>query len=197
MEMSDLKEGYPVVFAGDAGIWREWLENHSAHEKSIWLIIYHKKSGKPTVTYDEAVDEALCFGWVDSKPNKRDDESYFQFFSPRNPKSNWSKVNKDKVARLLKANKMAKAGLDMVAIAKANGSWNALDDVENLIIPEDLQNAFNRHEQASENWHAFPKSVKRGILEWIYNAKRPETRAKRVNETAEKASKNVRANQWR
>lgn len=127
--------------ATDRAAWREWLAQNHAMEQSVWLIIYKKDSRISSVYYPEAVDEALCFGWVDSKPNKRDDKSYYQFFSARNPKSNWSRVNKEKIVRLQARGLMASAGEEMVALAKASGTWDALNDVENLIVPDDLQQA--------------------------------------------------------
>mgnify|MGYP000184893804 CR=1 FL=1 len=194
MQRSD---GVAIFYAKDIAAWRAWLEKNHATEKNIWLIIYHKKSEVQSIYYDDAVDEALCFGWVDSKVNKRDGESYFQYFAKRNPKSNWSRLNKQKVARLLKEGRMASAGLEMIEVAKTTGTWTALDDVENLIVPEDLQTAFDEYPDACKHWENFPRSVKRGILEWILNAKRPATRAKRIAETAASAAKNIRANQWR
>lgn len=176
--------------------WRKWLIENHAQEKNLWLIIYHKNCSTPSVYYDEAVDEALCFGWVDSLVNKRDEESYYQYFAKRSPKSNWSRVNKDKVERLLKENRMAPAGLEMIEIAKSSGTWTALDDVENLIIPDDLGEALDLLPPARENFEAFPRSVKRGILEWLFNAKRPATRTKRIKEISEKAQRNERANQY-
>jgi uncharacterized protein YdeI (YjbR/CyaY-like superfamily) len=163
----------------------------------VWLIIYKKESGVPSVHYPEAVEEALCFGWVDSKPNRRDEYSYYQFFAKRNPKSNWSRINKEKVIRLTKQNLMADAGLEIVEKAKKNGSWDALNDVENLVLPGDLKKGFELNRKAYKYWKQFPGSVKRGILEWILNAKRPETRVKRVEETIHLAEKNIRANQYR
>ena len=177
--------------------WRAWLLQNHHKEQFIWLIIYHKESETPSVYYDEAVDEALCFGWIDSKPNKRDQESYFQFFSKRNPKSNWSKVNKVKVARLIKENRMHESGLAMVEEAKKSGTWDALNDVDNLIVPNDLQEALKSVPKAAQYFDDFPKSVRRGILEWIFNAKKPETRKKRIEETASLAGENIRANQYR
>lgn len=193
----EIKDGVSAFYAESRKAWRKWLEENHQTGKSVWLIIYKKESETPSVYYPEAVDEALCFGWVDSKPNKRDDQSYYQFFSKRNPKSNWSGLNKKKVNALLKAKLMAPAGLEMVRIAKENGTWNALDEVENLVVPEDLQQAFDENPAAFSFWEAFPPSTKRGILEWILNAKRHETRAKRIIETVEKAAQNIRANQWR
>lgn len=193
----ELKNGVKTFHAKTRQEWREWLEINHEVESSIWLIIYKKNCSTPSIYYPEAVDEALCFGWIDSKPNKRDEESYFQFFSKRNEKSNWSKVNKNKVSRLTKDGLMHSSGLKMVAIAKKNGTWDALDDVENLIIPLDLEELFQKNKNAFANWKAFPPSSQRGILEWILNAKKPDTRRKRIEETVLLAEKNIRANHFR
>lgn len=191
------KDGIQTFYAENRAAWRQWLVENHANEKSVWLIMYKKGSGTPSIYYDEAVEEALCFGWIDSKPNKRDAESYFQFFAQRNPKSKWSGVNKKKVERLIEQGLMTEAGLKMIEIAKASGTWTALDEVENMVVPHDLEIAFRNNEIAGRNWEAFPRSVKRGILEWISNAKRPETRQKRIEETVTKAAENIRANQYR
>lgn len=190
------QKNQPRTTAASAAGWRKWLAEHHEEQENVWLIIYKKDSGTPSVSYPEAVDEALCFGWVDSLPNKRDADSYFQYFSKRNPKSNWSRVNKEKIARLEKAGKLAPAGAAMVAEAKERGTWNALDDVENLLVPDDLAAAFEQYEGSHDNWDNFPPSTRRGILEWIFNAKRAATRAKRIRETAEQAARNERANSW-
>ncbi len=191
-------EAYENTFyAKDQKAWRNWLANHHDSKTPVWLIIYKKGSGIPSVYYPEAVDEALCFGWVDSKPNSRDDKSYYQFFAPRNPKSNWSKVNKEKVARLLAENRMAEPGLAIIEEAKRNGAWNALDKVEMLVVPDDLRIALKSVPNAEKHFEAFPKSSKRNILEWIYNAKKAETRKKRIIETAKLAGDNIRANHFR
>jgi uncharacterized protein YdeI (YjbR/CyaY-like superfamily) len=163
----------------------------------VWLISYKKAANKPAVSYDEAVEEALCFGWIDSKPGKLDDARTMLYFAPRKRGSKWSKPNKERVARLLEAGLMAPAGLAKVEAAKLDGTWTALDAVEALEVPPDLAAALAQYPQAAEFWEAFPRSVKRGILEWIVSAKKPDTRANRVNETARLASENKRANQWR
>ncbi len=192
----ELKDGINTFYASSQSAWRDWLETNHQTEKSVWLIIYRKESGKPSVYYQEAVDEALCFGWIDSKPNKRDHESYYQFFAKRNPKSNWSKVNKLKVERLLAEGLMTAQGLKMIEIAKQNGNWSALDEIEELTIPQDLQLLLNSNTIATDNWNNFSRSSKRGILEWILNAKRPETRQKRIEETVTLAAQNIKANHY-
>jgi uncharacterized protein YdeI (YjbR/CyaY-like superfamily) len=193
----ELKDGIKTFHAKSQKEWRKWLEKNHKTEKSIWLIFYKKDSGVPSVYYPEAVDEALCFGWIDSKANKRDEQSSYQYFAKRNPKSKWSRVNKEKVARFTEQGLMAQAGLEMVAHAQKTGTWDALNEVENLTVPDDLQKLFNKNKTAFKHWEAFPRSVKRGILEWISSAKRPETRLKRITETVELAAQNVRANQYR
>jgi uncharacterized protein YdeI (YjbR/CyaY-like superfamily) len=174
--------------------WRAWLEVNHLTATGVWLIYYKKESGKPRVSYDEAVEEALCFGWIDSVPNKIDDESYKQLFSPRKPKSNWSKSNKERVERLTAAGLMMPAGLEKVALAQRTGTWDALNEVEMLVEPPDLTAALDAIPAARQNWDAFSRSTKRGILEWILNAKRPETREKRLQETATLAAQNIKAN---
>ncbi len=190
----ELKEGIGTFHAKSRQEWREWLGKNHQTEKSVWLIIYKKKSNVSSVYYSEAVDEALCFGWIDSKPNKRDDESYYQFFAKRKPTSNWSKVNKEKVEKLVAQNLMAPAGLEMIEIAKQKGTWTALDEVENMTIPGDLKEAFDNNTTAFAYWDKFSRSSKRGILEWILNAKKPETRQKRIDKTVTLASENIKAN---
>lgn len=177
--------------------WRKWLEAHHTQTTGVWLVSYKKATGKPRVEYDEAVEEALCFGWVDSKPNKLDEERSLLWFAPRKAGTGWSKLNKERVEKLMQAGLMAEAGLAKVRRAQQDGSWNALDAVDALEIPSDLAQAFSKNETALGYFEAFPRSVKRGILEWISNAKKPETRAKRIAETVAQAAQNIRANQWR
>lgn len=177
--------------------WRQWLEKHHTRTEGVWLITYKKATGKPRVEYEEAVEEALCFGWIDSKANKLDDERSMLWMSPRKPGTGWSRPNKERIERLTAAGLIAPAGLAKIEAARKDGSWEALDAVEALEIPPDLEKAFASYGAAKQNFEAFPRSVKRAILEWISNAKKPETRAKRVEETARLAGENRRANQER
>jgi uncharacterized protein YdeI (YjbR/CyaY-like superfamily) len=185
------------VHAKTRKAWRAWLEAHHVDEAGVWLITYKKATGKPRIEYDEAVEEALCFGWIDSKPNKLDDERSMLWFAPRKAGTGWSRPNKERVERLIAAGLMQEAGLAKVQAAIDDGSWSALDAVENLEIPDDLKRALNGYSAAAANFAAFPRSVKRGILEWVQNAKKPETRANRIAETAKLAQANERVNQWR
>jgi len=190
----EMKSGVKIFYAKTQKEWRKWLEKNHRSEKAVWLIFYKKGSGIQSTNYAEALEEALCFGWIDSKANKKDDESYYQYFAKRKPESNWSKVNKEKVARLIEKGLMTSAGFESIEIAKRNGTWTALDEVEELIIPPDLQLLFDKNIAAFENWKNFSRYIKRGILEWILNAKRSETRQKRIAETVELAEKNIKAN---
>jgi uncharacterized protein YdeI (YjbR/CyaY-like superfamily) len=177
--------------------WRDWLAENHTRTTGIWLISYKKATGKPRFDYDEAVEEALCFGWIDSKPNKLDEARSLLWFAPRKPRTGWSKPNKERVERLIAQGRMMPAGLAKIEAAKQDGSWTALDAIEALEIPPDLDTALANYANAQQNFEAFPRSAKRGILEWIATAKKPETRAKRIEETARLADENIRANQWR
>ncbi len=195
--MESTYKQFPVFYAATPASWREWLHAHHASEPRVWLVIFKKDSGIPSPTYEEARDEALCFGWIDSLPNKRDADSYYLLFSVRNPKSNWSRVNKDLINELSAAGRLAPAGKRMVTLARETGTWDALNDVDNLVVPDDLAVALSAAgPDARTYWDAFPRSVRRGILEWIFNAKRAATRERRIRETAEMARRNERANQF-
>jgi uncharacterized protein YdeI (YjbR/CyaY-like superfamily) len=148
------------------------------------------------VGYDESVEEALCFGWIDSKPNKLDDERSMLWFAPRKPQTGWSRPNKERIERLMMAGLMHPSGLTKIAQAQADGSWFSLDAVEDLQQPADLVAALAAYPSAAHHFEAFPRSVKRGILEWTHTAKRPQTRAARIAETARLAAVNERVNQW-
>jgi uncharacterized protein YdeI (YjbR/CyaY-like superfamily) len=193
----EIYKGLMALSAENRSIWRSWLQDNHLGRQSVWLIIYRKTSGQASIYYEEAVEEALCFGWVDSKGNKRDPESYYLLFAKRNPKSKWSKINKNRVAKLLEQGQMYKVGIEVVEAAKQNGAWTALDDIDDLVIPADLKDALDSYSGSFEQFDAFPPSAKKGILEWIQNAKLPETRKKRIDETASLAQKGVRANQWK
>ena len=173
---------------------RKWLAAHHATSSSVWLVRYRKHTGDRHVSWSELVDELLCFGWVDSLPRKLDADRTMIRISPRNPKSNWSGINKEKVLRLRREGRMTPAGEALVEAAQANGCWTFLEDVEQLIVPPDLGAALEHNPDAARYFARFPDSSKRGILEWIKTAKTAATREKRIRETAEKAARNVKAN---
>ncbi len=197
--MTEMKRDDPPdsFYAPDRQMWRDWLQKNHASASRIWLIYYKKASGKPFVSYDEAVEEALCFGWIDSRPNVLDDERYMQLFSPRKPKSPWSKTNKDRIEQLIAQGLMAEAGMSKIEAAKKDGSWTQLDEVEALTVPDDLLAALAADEIAEKNFAAFSDSSKKNILWWIVSAKRAETRQKRIAETVSLAAKNIKANHFR
>lgn len=184
-------------YAKNRKAWRVWLQKNHTKANHVWLILYKKESNKPTLTYAEVVEEALCFGWIDSKPNKRDDESYFLFIAPRKPKSVWSALNKTRIEKLLKENKITTAGLQKIAAAKKDGSWFALDKVDALEMPPALKKAFAKNKMALKNFEAFPASTKKAIYQWMQGAKTEITLNKRVEETVAQAAQNIRANQWK
>lgn len=175
---------------------RQWLAANHGQAASIWLVTW-KKGDPRHLPYNDLVEEALCFGWVDSLPRKLDASRSMILLSPRRPGSAWSKPNKDRVARLIRDGLMTSAGLAKIEAAKRSGAWTKLDAVEALTVPDDLAAALRASPLAADHWERFPRSVKRGILEWIEQAKRPETRAKRIAETATRAAQGERANQWR
>ena len=189
-------DGFPIIAINSRAEWRNWLMDNHAHSNGVWLLFHKVATGKPTITYEEGVLEALCFGWIDSKGNKFDNDRSLLYYSPRNPRSNWSALNKTRVVMLLEQGLMMPAGQHMIDLAKQTGTWTALEEVDALTIPDDLQSALLANPPAEANFMAFPKSAKRGILEWILNAKRPDTRAKRIAETATLAAQNIRANQF-
>jgi uncharacterized protein YdeI (YjbR/CyaY-like superfamily) len=176
--------------------WRKWLEKNHHREQSIWLIYYKVKSNIPTVKYTDAVDIALCFGWIDSKQLPIDDEKHMQFFSKRKPKSVWSKINKEKVERLIAEGRMQKAGFEIIGIAKQNGCWNILDDAENLVIPKDLEKEFKKYKNAKSNFLNLSRTDKRNILQWLTMAKRSETIKKRIEEIASLAEQGMKPKQF-
>ena len=185
-----------IVYARTRKTWRAWLQKNHQKEKSVWLIIHNKNSTTKCVNYEEAVEESLCFGWVDSIAKKRDDKSHIQYFSQRKAKSNWSKSNKERVARLIEQGLMHASGQAMIDLAKKSGTWAALENVQRSILPEDLKTLFLKNKIAEKYFQAFPPSSKRIILEWIQNAKKPETRKQRIKQTVLLAAKNLRANHY-
>lgn len=176
---------------------RAWLEKNHTQSDSVWLVTYKKNVTSYYIEYAEIVDELLCFGWIDSLPRKLDEDRKMLRISPRNPKSAWSKINRDKASRLIKAGRMTEAGLKAIKTAKDNGAWDALKTTDSLKTPQDLKAEFSKHPQSKQNFEGFPPSTKRALLEWIAQAKTTLTREKRVSETARLAAKNIRANQYR
>lgn len=194
-----LRPDLPLVHITSRADWRRWLKREHARSKGVWVVTLKKDALGPKDQFVSAVDvneECLCFGWIDSRPARIDAQRSALLCTPRKPGSGWSKVNKDRLKRLIEADLVAPAGLDVIERAKNDGSWSRLDGVDRLEVPKDLSTAFKAHPSSRENFDTFPPSTRRAILEWINNAKTPTTRMKRVTETAELAAQNVRANQW-
>lgn len=176
MPQPELKTYYPR----NRKAWRTWLQKHHATSPGIWLIYYKKESGKPGIAYAEAVEEALCFGWIDSTVRPIDDDRYMQRFSPRKPKSVWSALNKSRIEKMIAEGLMMPAGLEKIELAKSNGSWTSIDNVENLEIPPALKKAFNKNKAAFKNFNNSSRSYRKQVLYLLNSAKLPETKAKRI-----------------
>jgi uncharacterized protein YdeI (YjbR/CyaY-like superfamily) len=190
------RDDAPLVHAEDRATWRAWLEANHATQTGVHLVSWKRGFG-PSVPYEEAVEEALCFGWIDSSGGTIDERRSKLYFAPRKPRSGWAATNKARVERLLAAGRMAPAGLAAIERAKENGSWTLLDDVERGAIPDDLAAAFTAAGPgAAANFDAYPKSVRRMLLERIAQARNPETRARRIGEAAGLAARNERPAQW-
>lgn len=187
---------YPSVHPRSRKEWRKWLEKEHLVSSGVWLVYYKKVTGLRVLSYDEAVEEALCFGWIDSLPGKVDEQRSKLKFTPRKPKSVWSALNKKRVNELIRSDLMKPAGLKAIELAKANGSWTSLDASDeaaaNKQVPPDLEKLFSRNKKAAMNFNAFSESTRKQFLSWIFSAKRPATRAARVKQTFKMAAANVK-----
>lgn len=187
----------PLLELPDREAWRAWLAANHGSSSGVWLAV-GKKGGRVTsLGYEAAVEEALCFGWIDSIVRALDGDRFRQVFTPRRPGSTWSPSNKARVERLTAAGLMEPAGLAAVETARANGAWALLDDVEQLKVPEDLAAALAADPDAAREFEAFPASGRKQILWWIVSTKRPDTRANRVAETVRLAAKGIRVDEQR
>ena len=177
----------PLLCFADRESWRAWLEDNHSSSQGIWLAVGKKGNSVTSLTYEAAVEEALCFGWIDSTVRRLDEHRFQQLFTPRRVGGNWSLSNKARVARLTAEGRMRPAGLAAVEAAKADGSWMLLDDVEHLVVPEDLAAALGSDSAAADYFANLPEGQKKQILYWIVSAKRAETRSKRIAQTVEAA----------
>jgi uncharacterized protein YdeI (YjbR/CyaY-like superfamily) len=182
----------PLVQCEARGEWRAWLEANHATAGSCWLVTWRKASGRPVLAYEAAIEEALCFGWVDSTSGRVDDQRGKLYFAPRKAGSVWAATNKARVARLEADGRMAPAGRAVIERAKADGSWTVLDDSEAGIVPDDLAIALAAVPSAEANFAAFPPSVRKQLIGWVSVAKRPETRAARIARAVDRAARNER-----
>ncbi|MBA2561781.1 MAG: YdeI/OmpD-associated family protein [Chitinophagaceae bacterium] len=184
---TELKMFYPK----DRKAWRRWLQKYHKKEPGVWLIYYKKNSGKSHVSCDDAVEEALCFGWIDSIMKPIDEEKYMQKFTPRKVKSGWSALNKRRVEQMIEQNFMTPAGMAIIDLGKQNGSWSKLDDVENSVIPPDLARVFAKNKKVLKYFEGLAKFSRKQWLYRLTNAKRPETRAKRLKEIIDATKKDA------
>lgn len=175
------------LYVPDRAAWRRWLGRHHAKSPGVWLVFDRATHRKDRLPYGDAVEEALCVGWIDSTVRPLSDTQYCQLFTPRKPRSTWSKLNKTRVARLEAAGLMRPAGLAAVSLARANGSWTSLDQVEALTVTPELAEALARTEGADAGFASLSPSARKGYLHWISQAKRAETRARRIAEVVKRA----------
>jgi len=171
-----------TYYAKNRQAWRKWLEKNHRDSSGVWLVYYKKGSGKTRVEYADAVEEALCFGWIDSTLNPIDDEKYMQLFTPRKHKSGWSKLNKDRVEKMIAQGLMALAGHEKIEAAKKHGTWSKLDHIESFTLPPELKKAFTGNKKAMQFFEALSKTNKKYILYYVNNVKDPEKKARRVEE---------------
>ena len=186
------KFDYPVYHPATREDWRAWLEAHQDGGAGVWVVSWRSSTGRDTVPYEEIVEEALCVGWIDSTANTLDDERSLQLVTPRKPKSPWASSNKARVARLEADGRMGPRGRRAIEIAKANGWWHILDDVDALIEPEDLATALDRTAAARRNGDSFPPSARKQMLFWVVSAAKDDTRSRRVVTIVEKAAQGER-----
>lgn len=183
-----------TIFLKSRSEWRKWLEKNYDKEKEIWLTFYKKHTGKQIVSYDEAVEEALCFGWIDGIMKGVDDVTHVQRFTPRNPDSVWSLLNKKRVLKLIKEGKMTHAGLKLIKFAKKSGKWQAAYSSKTKPgLPLDLKKSFARNSKARENFNKFSNSQQLAYIFWILSAKKKETRETRIKVVVERSSKNLKS----
>jgi uncharacterized protein YdeI (YjbR/CyaY-like superfamily) len=184
-----------VIYLKSRDEWRTWLKkNHnkdSSSERGVWLIYYKKHTGKPSIPYNDTVEEALCFGWIDTTVKRIDDERYMQKFTPRNKNSIWSKLNKERAEKMIKEKKMAKAGLEKIEAAKKNGKWaEAYTSRKQLPLSSDLKSALMKNKSAWANFKSFADSYQNIYIGWITSAKRKETRKKRIKVVVQRSASN-------
>jgi len=187
------KFGFPIYHAETRAQWRAWLEVHHRSERGVWLCSWRSATGRPVCPYPEVVEEALCFGWIDSTVNTLDEERGLQLITPRKAKSSWTRLNRQRVEAMEAAGLMTDAGRRAVAVAQANGWWTLLDPVEDLLEPDDLAAALDAAPAARAAWDGFPPSARKQMLYWVITAAKPETRERRVATIVERAERGERA----
>jgi len=172
------------LYVTDRDQWRDWLSQHHDTEAGIWLVFYKKATSKPTIEYDAAVEEALCFGWIDSIIKRVDGEKYVRKFTPRKDKSNWSALNRKRASKMIRARRMTDVGLAKIKSAKKTGLWDQDGRPRiSLDIPREFAEALAGNKKARECFEKLAHSYSRHYLGWIAAAKRPETKKRRIDES--------------
>ena len=183
-----------TLFCKNRKQWRKWLEKNHDTKTDIWLIYYKKHVKKQSILYEEAVEEATCFGWIDSKVNRIDDERFMQKYTPRNPKSVWSKLNKERAQRMIKQGSMTSAGCESIEQAKKSGRWQkAYTSRKKLALPEEIRKALQKNKRAWENFTSFANTYQNMYIGWILEAKREEIRKRRIKEVVKRSALNKKA----
>ena len=187
------KFDFPIYHPTDLAAWRTWLTANHDTARGVWVASWRNSSERERVAYADLVEEAICFGWIDSTVNTLDDERGLQLMTPRKPRSGWTRLNRQRVAALEAQGRMTEAGLRVVEAAKANGSWTIYDSVEDLIEPDDLAEALDASPAARTAWDGFPPSARKQMLWWVISARKPETRAGRIAKVTSEAASGRRA----
>ena len=187
------KFGFPIYHPRDLRAWRSWLQANHDRERGVWTASWRKASGREPVAYEKLVEEALCFGWIDSTVNILDDDRGLQLMTPRKPKSGWTRLNRQRVEAMEEQGRMTDAGRRAVDVAKANGWWTLYDTVEDLIEPDDLAAALDASSSARSAWDGFPPSVRKQMLWWVVSAGKPDTRSNRITKIVDEAEQGRRA----
>jgi uncharacterized protein YdeI (YjbR/CyaY-like superfamily) len=185
-------EDVPRIHPESASEWREWLAEHHATAPGVWLVSWRSGSGRSPLAYEDQVLEALAYGWIDATVRRLDDERRMTYFAPRRKGSGWARSNRARIERLRAEGRMTPAGEAAVERAVADGSWTVYDDAVDLVVPDDLEEAFARHPGSRANWDGFPPSSREQVLFWIGQARRAATRERRVEETARLAAEGIR-----
>lgn len=187
------KFDYPIFHAVSRADWRKWLDHNHDAEPGVWLCSWRPATGKPACPYPDAVEEAICFGWIDSTGSTLDDERGLQLYTPRRPKSSWTRLNRRRVDAMEAAGLMTPAGRRAVEVARANGWWTIFDAVEDLEEPDELAAALDANPDARGHWDAFPAGARKQMLWWVVSAAKPETRIRRVTAIVDAAAVGERA----